>query len=167
MLLNILDAIAPFSSAWNGFQPAMMVRAQRYAAIQERLIGPEGTFPPIGRSLCYRFGAFHLLAEMVLRRKLPEGVAPEQVRSGLTTVMRRMMQAPGTFDERGWLRVGFYGHQPSIAESYISTGSCYLCSAAWLPLGLAAADAFWSNPPLPWTSKKTWSGEQVSADHAL
>jgi hypothetical protein len=167
MLLNILDAIAPFSSAWNGFQPAMMVRAQRYAAIQERLIGPEGTFPPIGRSLCYRFGAFHLLAEMVLRRKLPEGVAPEQVRSALTTVMRRMMQAPGTFDERGWLRVGFYGHQPSIAESYISTGSCYLCSAAWLPLGLAAADAFWSNPPLPWTSKKTWSGEQVSADHAL
>jgi hypothetical protein len=167
MLLNILDAIAPSSPAWNGFQPAMMVRAQRYAAIQERLIGPDATFPPIGRSLCYRFGAFHLLAEVTLRRKLPEGVAPEQVRPALTAVMRRMIQAPGTFDERGWLRVGFYGHQPSIAESYISTGSCYLCSAAWLPLGLPASDTFWSGAALPWTSKKVWSGEQVSADHAL
>lgn len=167
MLLNILDAIAPSSPAWNGFQPAMMARAQRYAAIQERLIGPDATFPPIGRSLCYRFGAFHLLAEMALRRKLPEGVAPEQVRSALTAVMRRMIQAPGTFDERGWLRVGFYGHQPSIAESYISTGSCYLCSAAWLPLGLAASDPFWSGAPSPWTSKKVWNGDQVSADHAL
>jgi hypothetical protein len=167
MQLNILDNISKVSSAWNSFQPAMMVRAQRYAAIQERLISPEGTFPPIGRSLCYRFGAFHLLAEISLRRKLPEGVSPEQVRSALTVVMRRMIEAPGTFDEQGWLRVGFQGHQPSIAESYISTGSCYLCSAAWLPLGLPASDPFWSGAAMPWTSKKVWSGEQVSADHAI
>jgi hypothetical protein len=165
--LNILDTISKVSPAWNSFQPAMMVRAQRYAAIQERLISPEGTFPPIGRSLCYRFGAFHLLAEISLRGKLPEGVSPEQVRSALTVVLRRMIQAPGTFDEQGWLRVGFLGHQPSIAESYISTGSCYLCSAAWLPLGLPVSDPFWSGAAAPWTSKKIWSGEQVSADHAI
>jgi hypothetical protein len=167
MLLNILDTISKVSSTWNSFQPAMMLRAQRYAAIQERLIGPDGTFPPIGRSLCYRFGAFQLLAEIALRRKLAEGVFPEQVRSALTTTMRRMMEVPGTFDERGWLRVGFYGHQPTMAEPYISTGSCYLCSAAWLPLGLAASDPFWSGPQMPWTSKKIWSGEQVSPDHAM
>jgi hypothetical protein len=167
MQLNILDTISKVSPAWNSFQPAMMVRAQRYAAIQERLISPEGTFPPIGRSLCYRFGAFHLLAEISLRGKLPEGVSPEQVRSALTVVLRRMIQAPGTFDEQGWLRVGFLGHQPSIAESYISTGSCYLCSAAWLPLGLPVSDPFWSGAAAPWTSKKIWSGEQVSADHAI
>jgi hypothetical protein len=167
MQLNILDTISKVSPAWNSFQPAMMVRAQRYAAIQERLISPEGTFPPIGRSLCYRFGAFHLLAEISLRGKLPEGVSPEQVRSALTVVLRRMIQAPGTFDEQGWLRVGFLGHQPSIAESYISTGSCYLCSAAWLPLGLPVSDPFWSAAAAPWTSKKIWSGEQVSADHAI
>jgi hypothetical protein len=145
----------------------MMVRAQRYAAIQERLISPDGTFPPIGRSLGYRFGAFHLLAEIALREKLAEGITPEQVRCGLTAVMRRMIEAPGTFDERGWLTVGFYGHQPSIAETYISTGSCYLCSAAWLPLGLAASDPFWAGPPKPWTAKKLWSGEQIDPDHAV
>ena len=167
MLLHVLDATAKAKPNWNNLQPEMMRRAQRYAAIQERLIGPDGSFPAIGRSLCYRFGAFHLLAEVALRRLLPEGVTPAQVRSGLTAVMRRMVDAPGTFDENGWLRVGFVGHQPEIAESYISTGSCYLCSAAWLPLGLPASDAFWADGAKAWTAKKAWSGQDVAADHAL
>jgi hypothetical protein len=167
MLLNILDAISKSSPAWDSHRLAMLDRARRYAAIQERMISPQGTFPPIGRSLCYRFGAFHLLAEMALRRELPEDVSPEQVRSALTAVMRNMIDAPGTFDEQGWLRVGFYGHQPSIAEPYISTGSCYLCSAAWLPLGLPATDPFWAGASRPWTSKRVWSGADAKADHAI
>jgi hypothetical protein len=167
MLLNVLDTIAKSSSSWDSFRPIVMARAQRYAAILERMIAPDGTFPPIGRSLCYRFGVFHLLAEVALRKQLPDGILPEQVRLALTAVMRRMMAAPDTFDERGWLRVGFYGHQPSIAEPYISTGSCYLCSAVWLPLGLPVTDPFWSRPGTSWTSKKIWSGEQTNPDHAI
>ena len=168
MVLNVLDATAKASPNWSSLHPEMTARTRRYAAIQERLIGPDGSFPPIGRSLCYRFGAFHLLAEVALRRILPEGVAPSQVRAGLTAVMRRMVDAPGTFDEKGWLRVGFVGHQPEIAEAYISTGSCYLCSAAWLPLGLPATDPFWADAAArPWTSKMVWDGEDVPADHAF
>jgi hypothetical protein len=167
MLLNILDTVSKSSNAWEPYRQAAMVRAQRYAAIQERLIAPDGTFPPIGRSLCYRFGAFQLLAELSLRRQLPNGISPQQVRSALTAVMHRMIDVPGTFDERGWLRVGFCGHQPEIAEPYISTGSCYLCSAAWLPLGLPAADPFWSGSRMPWTSRKAWHGEQINADHSI
>jgi hypothetical protein len=167
MLLHILDTVSQSSPAWDSYKPAIMLRARRYAAIQERLISPEATFPPIGRSLCYRFGAFHLLAEMALRRQLPDSVSPEQVRSALTAVMRRMIEAPGIFDDQGWLTVGFYGHQPSIAEPYISTGSCYLCSAVLLPLGLPATDRFWAGPTTPWTSKKIWSGEAAEPDHAI
>jgi hypothetical protein len=167
MLLNILDTISKVRPTWDSLQPAVLARARRYAAIQERLIGPDGAFPPIGRSLCYRFGAFHLLADISLRRQLPDGVFPEQVRSALTAVIRRMIDAPGTFDPEGWLRVGFYGHQPEIAESYISTGSLYLCSAAWLPLGLPASDPFWDHLALPWTAKKIWMGDDVKADHAI
>lgn len=167
MLLNVLDTISKVSNSWESFRPEVLARAQRYAAIQELLIGPDGAFPPIGRSLCYRFGAFHLLAEISRRRQLPKEISPAQVRSALTAVMRRMMEAPGTFDERGWLTVGFYGHQPSIAEPYISTGSCYLCSVAWLPMGLPNSDPFWSGPAALWTSKKTWSGEQVNPDHSI
>jgi hypothetical protein len=131
------------------------------------MISPEGTFPAIGRSLAYRFGAFHHLADMSLRHQLPSGVAPEQVRPALTAVMRRMVEAPGTFDAKGWLTIGFAGHQPSIGETYISTGSLYLCSAAWLPLGLVVSDQFWSAPPKQWTSQKAWGGVDLVADHAI
>jgi hypothetical protein len=167
MLLNLLDVIGTKSDRWKTFKPRVERRARRYAAIQERLIAPDGTFPAIGRSLAYRFGAFHLLAEISLRRVLPEPIAPSQVRSALTAVMRNMLSAPGVFDEKGWLTIGFYGHQPSIAETYISTGSSYLCSAAWLPLGLPATDPFWSDPAKPWTSKKIWAGEPTVLDHTL
>jgi hypothetical protein len=167
MLLTILDVVANSSPEWTAYQPSMLDRAQRYAAIEERLISPDGSFPPIGRSLCYRFGAFHLLSEIALRRQLPEGVTPEQVRCALTAVMRRMINAPGMFDEKGWLRIGFYGHQPEIAETYISTGSLYLCSAAWLPLGLPETDQFWSAESRPWTAKRVWAGQDVKADHAI
>jgi hypothetical protein len=166
MLLAVLDAVSKVSPSWNRFREPVLERARRYAAIQERMIAPDASFPPVGRSLSYRFGAFHLLADMALRGKLPEGVHPAQVRCALTAVMCRMADAPGTFDENGWLRIGFYGHQPSIAESYISTGSCYLCSAAWLPLGLSASDPFWAADAMPWTAKRVWSGEAVAPDHA-
>lgn len=166
-LLNILDALGPDASPWQSLRAPILDRARRYAAIQERLISPEATFPPIGRSLAYRFGAFHHLADVALRRQLPEGVHPAQVRSALTAVMSRIAAAPGTFDAHGWLTIGFAGHQPAIGEPYISTGSLYLCSAAWLPLGLPPSDPFWSAPPRPWTARQAWSGVNVPADHAI
>jgi hypothetical protein len=177
MLLNILDAlgdqaarrVAPGDQAarWSALRQPIVLRAQRYAAIEERLIAPDGTYPPIGRSLAYRFGAFQHLAEMSLRRQLPEGISPSQVRSALTAVMTRQIGAKGTFDRNGWLTIGFAGHQPSIGESYISTGSLYLCSAAWLPLGLPASDEFWSAPAQMWTQQQAWSGLDLKPDHAI
>ena len=98
---------------------------------------------------------------------LPDGVAPAQVRGALTAVIRRTLEAPGTFDADGWLRIGFCGHQPGVGETYISTGSLYLCAVALLPLGLAESDEFWSAPPQRWTSAKAWSGEPFAIDHAL
>jgi hypothetical protein len=50
------------------------------------------------------------------------------------------VEATGTFDANGWLTVGFSGHQPSVAEPYISTGSTSLCSVGLLPLGLPATE---------------------------
>ncbi len=167
MLLEVVETVSKFSDSWKSFQPAITARAKRYAAIQERLIGPDGAFPAIGRSLAYRFGAFHLLATMALRKQLPEHVAPEQVRCALTAVIRRMIEAPGTFDAAGWLTVGFCGHQPSIGEPYISTGSLYLCATALVPLGLPSADPFWSGLAKPWTSQQVWSGQNIAADHAI
>jgi hypothetical protein len=78
-----------------------------------------------------------------------------------------MTEAPGVFDEKGWLRIGYFGHQPGIGETYISTGSLYLCSAGLLPLGLPVSDPFWSKADTDWTSAKIWKGIDIETDHAI
>ena len=165
-LLALIDVVAPHDSAWSAMRASIYERARRYAAIQERAIAPDGTFPPIGRSLTYRCGAFHLLADISRREALPESISPEQVRSALSAVVRRTLLAPGTFDENGWLRIGLAGHQPSMGETYISTGSLYLCTAVFLPLALPPQHRFWNGPEVPWSSVKVWNGEDLHADHA-
>ena len=167
MLLDVLDVCRDEMPAWKELSAREDERARRYAAIQERLVAVDGTFPPIGRSLAYRCGAFHLLASMAQRRSLPEGVSPSQVRGALTAVIRKTLEAPETFDANGWLRIGFCGHQPGAGETYISTGSLYLCSVAFLPLGLDAQDPFWSSPAEPWTAVKAWNGQDFPIDHAI
>ena len=167
MLIDVLGAVGDEVPAWKSMLGRMEARAARYAGVLERLIGPDGAFPPIGRSIAYRFGAFHALAQAALRRRLPEGVRPAQIRGALTAAIRRSIEAPGTFDTDGWLRIGFCGHQPGVGERYISTGSLYLCAVGLLPLGLPASDEFWSGAPQPWTSVLAWSGEPFPIDHAL
>jgi hypothetical protein len=166
MLVDVLDECSNDSPPWREMAGRERERAKRYAAVQERMIAPDGSFPAIGRSIAYRCGAFHLLAQAALRHALPDGVSPAQVRGALTSVIRRTLDAPDTFDADGWLRIGLCGHQPGIGEPYISTGSLYLCSVALLPLGLPPTDEFWTAPPQPWTSVKAWSGQPFPIDHA-
>ncbi len=167
MLLTVLGVLVKHDPQ---FAPALKIeleRATRFAAIQERLIGPDGIFPSIGRSTTYRFGAFQTLGAISLMRELPKSIKPAQVRCALTAVIRRITEATGTFDANGWLQIGFCGHQPKLGEDYISTGSLYLCSVGLLPLGLPPTDEFWSAPAARWTSQQIWSGEDVRADHHL
>ncbi|HLX63767.1 MAG TPA: DUF2264 domain-containing protein [Planctomycetota bacterium] len=166
MLLEVLSVVGDQDPAWKAMLPVELKRAKRYAAIQERLIASDGSYPAIGRSITYRCGAFQLLALMALRRELPDGVSPEQVRCALSAVMRRTLEPAGTFDEDGWLQIGLSGHQPSLGEDYISGGSMYLCSAALLPLGLPPSDPFWRGSA-QWTSQRIWSGVDMHADHAF
>jgi len=166
MLLDVLDAIGDENPPWKDLAGRELQRARRYAAVLERLIAPDGSFPAVGRSLAYRFGAMQVLAQMALRRSLPEGVTPSQARAALTACIRRSIEAPGTFDKDGWLTIGFCGHQPGVGERYISTGSLYLCSVGLLPLGLPETDPFWSAAPEPWTSVRAWSGRDFPIDHA-
>lgn len=167
MLVDVLQELIKHDEKYKKTYELVIKRAKRYAEIQERLISPEGTFPAIGRSLPYRFGAFQLLAQMALQHQLPDNLKPAQVRSALSSVIQRMIEAPGVFDSKGWLTIGFYGHQPNIGETYISTGSLYLCSVGLLPLGLPPTDPFWADAPQDWTSKKIWRGQDFPADHAI
>jgi hypothetical protein len=163
----LMDTVGKQEPLWDAMAADIRDRAMRYAAIQERMIAQDGSYPVMGRSIAYRCGAFQLLADSALRHALPPEIAPEQVRGALTAVMRRTLTPAGTFDQNGWLKIGLAGHQPSLGEVYISTGSLYLCTAVFLPLGLPASDRFWDGPASPYTSLKVWSGEDFKADHAL
>ena len=167
MLVEALDVVGDEAPEWKTLRGKALERLTRYAAIQERLISPDGSYPAIGRSIAYRAGAFQGLALAALRRMLPAEVTPAQARAALTAVIRRTMEAPRTFDANGWLRIGLAGHQPGLGETYISTGSLYLCSVALLPLGLSVADPFWSSPPAKTTWEKIWGGENLPVDKAI
>ena len=167
LLLAVLDAGGDRDEAWGAMRTRIDARARRFAAVLERMVAPDGSFPPLGRSLTYRCGAFHHLALMALRRQLPEEVRPAGARVALDAVIRRTLSASENFDSAGWLRPGLCAHQPDLAESYISTGSLYLCTTAFLPLGLPESEPFWSAPdelPAAW---RLWAGGHGPADHAL
>lgn len=167
MMVDVLKVMSAHAMVPESVYQQALRRAARYAAIQERLISPEGSYPAVGRSIPYRIGAFQALAQIALYHALPKEVHPAQVRSALTAVMKRQMEAPGTYDAKGWLQLGFCGHQPDVAETYLCTGSLYLCSAGFLPLGLPETDPFWSAPAMDWTAKKAWSGQPFPIDKAL
>lgn len=136
------------------FPPLGRSLAYRCAAAARR--GEEGgayrrgPASPVPVRCCCRSGAFQLLAMLAAQERLPPSLPPgqvggtggwaplsgarraarprppAQVRAGLSAVLRRCLDAPGTYDARGWLTVGLCGHQLEIGEMYISTGSLYL-----------------------------------------
>lgn len=166
MLVDIIETVGDQYHDWKALKEPIIQRARRYATILERLISPEGTIPVIGRSVTYRTGTMHALSQIALQHRLDETLQPAQVRCALTALMKRMLEAPGTFDEHGWLQIGVCGHQAVLAEEYISTGSLYLSSLIFLPLGLPEQDPFWQGSA-PWTAQKIWNGEAIAIDHAL
>ena len=167
MLTETLQVLEKHHLAGADFLPAQLERHSRQAAQLERMISPEGTYPVTGRSITYRFGSLHALADAALMHILPANVSPAQVRCALTAVIQRQLALPHTFDDNGWLRIGYTSRQIHMAEEYINTGSIYHCTAAILPLGLPADDPFWAAPPRDWTTKRAWNGQDVGTDHAI
>lgn len=153
MLLEILDELVGEFDEFREMLDKVNERAVRYAGIQERLIAPDGTFPAVGRSLAYRFGAFSHLSTMALRQSLPEGSSVPGVRTALGSVLRRTLDTPGTFDAHGWLQIGLCGHQPALG--------------GFAALGLPPQSPFWNDEGEPPMSRRIWDGEDILPDHAL
>lgn len=164
MLTDVLQVMKKHNIEGSNFLGTQTKRLSRYAEQLERFISPEGTYPVVGRSIVYRIGVFHSLGQASLLHLLPESVKPEQVRCALTEVIRNQFKSANNFDANGWLIIGFTGKQIKMSESYINTGSLYLCMTGFLPLGLPATDPFWSNPYAEWTNLKAWNGKEVKAE---
>lgn len=140
-------------------------RMQRYAHHLERMISPEGTYPVLGRSSTYRTALFWPLAKLAYEGGLPADVSPAQVRCALTAVFRRIYVDSTFRKDGGWLTIGLIGdRQSDIADTYSNTGSMYIATLAFWPLGLPATHEFWSAPFAEWTQLKAWKGEPFPMD---
>jgi hypothetical protein len=167
MLVDLLQVTTEKKFSPKEDYDAALKRMIRYSEFLERIISPEGTYPAFGRSITYRTAAFQALAQVALMEKLPGHISPAQVRCALTKVMHNMYDGPQNFDGNGWLVLGFNGHQPLVADQYTSTGSLYMATLGFLPLGLPADNKFWTDAPADWTSKKAWSGQPVKKDYKV
>lgn len=167
MMVAMLETLATKKRASQKDVDEALQRLIRHSEFCERIIGPDGTYPAFGRSVTYRTAAFQSLADVALREKLPTHVTPAQVRCALTAVHRNMYEGNQNFDKDGWLVLGFNGHQPEAADGYTSTGSLYMATLSFLPLGLPADNPFWTDAPADWTTKKAWNGEKLHKDYKV
>lgn len=172
MLIEVLEVLhqrkGPF---WNGKPEELLAQAvkrtQRYCEHLERMIGPEGSYPPIGRSLTYRTAVFQPLALLAWRKQLPKSLPEGQVRAALHAVHRAIWDTPGNFGPEGFLTIGFRGHQPALGDWYSNNGSMYIASTSLLALGLPADDAFWTAPAQDWTQKRAFSSQPFPKDYPV
>ena len=167
MLNDILMVMRKYGLSDGEFLDVQLMRSSRLSAQLERIISPEGTFPIIGKSIAYRCGVFHTLAQAALLNVLPKNIYPAQVRSALTKVLRNLFEGNQNFTNGGWLLVGFNGHQTDLAERDINTGSLYLCCSVFLPLGLDPNHPFWTSDFEEWTSLKAWHGHATQPDQSI
>ena len=167
MMVDFLKVLAEKNKIKPEEYETALKRMVRYSEFLERVISPEGTYPPFGRSITYRTAAFQALAQTALMEKLPSHISPEQVRCALTAVMHRMYDECNNFDEKGWLYLGFCGHQPMIADQYTSTGSLYMATLGFLTLGLPENNIFWTGSAADWTSKKAWNNQPFKKDYKV
>jgi hypothetical protein len=136
---------------------------KKYCVQQERAIAPDGSYMAYGRSVVYRLGAFHALSHCAFKKLLPDRLPPAQVRRALTKAIQKFAEGKN-YDENGWLLVGVYGSQPNLTEPYISTGSLYMASLAFMPLGLSAGDEFWASEDELTSWEKYWTGADIASD---
>ena len=144
-----------------------LYRMQKFNIFLERLISPEGKFPAFGRSIIYRLGVFQTLSLSIWKYVLPKTLSKGGVRSALTKVMMNMFKLKGNFNKKGFLSLGFSGHQPNVADIYCNNGSAYITSFIFLALGLPANHPFWTLPSEQWTSKKAWEGKPFPKDEHI
>jgi hypothetical protein len=170
MMVEILEVLVATKAHFNSLKSVELLeqakkRMQRYGTSLERMVGPEGSFPPIGRSLTYRTAVFQPLGLLAWRKWLPEALPVGQARAATVAAQRAIFTNPTNFDAQGYLTIGFCGHQPTLGDWYSNAGSMYLASLSLLALGLPASDPYWTAPPLPWTSKSAFAGEHFAKDY--
>jgi hypothetical protein len=172
MLVQLLEVLSKGDPAFNNLRPKdeyarALKRMQRFGQHLERMIGPDGAYAAIGRSLTYRIAAHQVLGVLAWRGWLPDGLPGGQVRAATVAAARRVFADPSNFDDRGFLTIGFTRHQPTLGDWYSNAGSMYIASEGLVALGLPAGDPYWTAPARPWTMRRAYGGMDFAKDYPV
>lgn len=167
MLVEVLEVLYEKGKVKKEVYETALKRMQRFSEHLERLVSPEGTFPPFGRSLTYRTGAFQPLSLLAWKKQLSQSHTEGQVRNILTAVHKSIFSNPGNFTADGYLTIGFAGHQPALGDWYSNNGSMYITSESFIALGLPADDSFWTVPGEDWTARKAFRNDTFLKDYPV
>lgn len=172
MLLEILEVIVARKAAFWNAKPVELLaqatrRAQRYCEHLERFVGPQGSYPPIGRSLTYRTAVFQPLALLAWRKQLPASLPEGQVRAAMHAAHVAVWGGPSNFSKDGFLTIGLRGRQPELGDWYSNNGSMYIAATSLLALGLPETDSYWTAPAQDWTQKKAFASERFPKDYPV
>lgn len=170
MLVEILEVLAASGAKFNNLNATELLdqatrRMQRFGEHLERLIASDGSYAPIGRSLTYRTAVFQPLGLLAWRKRLPKSLPEGQVRAATVAAQRAIFRNPTNFNDKGYLTIGFAGHQATLGDIYSNAGSMYIASESLIALGLPATDSYWTVPALPWTMKKAFGGQPFPKDY--
>jgi hypothetical protein len=172
MMVMVLETLTRGAPAFNNLKPQVeldkaLKRMQRFGEHLERMIGPDGAYAAIGRSLTYRTAAHQVLGVLAWRGWLPESLSPGRVRAATVAAQRRVFADPSNFDERGFLTIGFTRAQPALGDWYSNAGSMYIASESLVALGLPASAPYWTAPAEPWTMRLAYSGSDFPKDYPV
>ena len=170
MLTQILEVLVAHKAAFNSLGAkerlaTQIKRMQRYATEIERMIGPDGAYAAIGRSLTYRTAAHQPLGLLAWRGMLPATLPAGQVRAATTAAQRRVFADPSNFNADGFLTIGLTRHQPSLGDWYSNAGSMYIAAESLIALGLPADDQYWTIASQPWTMRLAYAGKDFKKDY--
>ena len=139
-------------------------RCIMYTEFLEKIVNADGSYPPLGRSIIYRFGAFHALAYCIYNERISTLHTYSQLQRLLTNVLKRIITS-SIFNADGILELGFTGSQPEIADWYSNWGSCYLTTLGFLPLGLDKTHEFWVESSVLTTQELAWVDNKPFKKH--
>jgi hypothetical protein len=134
-------------------------RCTKHSEFLERIIGHDGSYPPLGRSVIYRFASFHLVSYCIYNETISERHSYGQLRNALTKVLTKI-SSKDIFNKDGFLALGFNAQQESISDYYSNSGSCYLTVLGFLPLGLNEDHIFWTDSYRYFTQEACWKYKQ-------
>ncbi len=172
MLVQILSVLRKGRPGFNNLKPQeeharALRRMQRFGEHLERMIGPDGAYAAIGRSLTYRIAAHQVLGVLAWTGQLPAKLPGAQVRAATVAAARRVFADPTNFDAAGFLTIGFTRHQPTLGDWYSNAGSMYIAAEGLVALGLSADDPYWTAPAQPWTMRRAYAGMDFAKDYPV